>query len=178
MPRPTQAGGALLLSVAPGLGCCARSLQPRPRHQGSSWPGPSSVLPSVTAADSAAGRLLVSAIRRLTPTSHWLTSFTWSTMSERWISSATSQCCCCSSARTADPLGGAGSAFPTALPCPTACRRPPGSPPPPSPLPLTSHQEAHPLPHWGRQLSLSPGVPQHRQPPPDVVAHLFLEAEL
>lgn len=133
MPRPTQAGGALLLSVAPGLGCCARSLQPRPRHQGSSWPGPSSVLPSVTAADSAAGRLLVSAIRRLTPTSHWLTSFTWSTMSERWISSATSQCCCCSSARTADPLGGAGSAFPPALPCPTACRRPPGSPPPPPP---------------------------------------------
>lgn len=35
-------------------------------------------------------RLFFSAINLLTPTIHWLTSVTWSTISERWMSSAAS----------------------------------------------------------------------------------------
>lgn len=107
MPRHLWVAEALL------TGSHAHSLQTHAWHQGFSWLGSASALPSV----SAAGRLLVSAIRRLTPTSHWLTSFTWSTMSERWISSAASQCCCWSSARKGEPISRVGSTFLQLAPC-------------------------------------------------------------
>ena len=51
-------------------------------------------------------RFRVSAISRLTPTIHWMTSVTWSTIRERWISSAASQWPDCNSERQTGECSG------------------------------------------------------------------------
>ena len=93
----------------PGAEVSSSSHQPAqsaaPGGAGTSWPDPAA-LPS--SPGSAAGRFLHSAISRLTPTSHRLTSFTWSTISERWISSAASQRRRSSSAAKRNPSASRG----------------------------------------------------------------------
>lgn len=49
---------------------------------------------------------LVSAMSRLMPTIHWLTSVTWSTIRDRWILSAASQWPDCNSERQMGDVGG------------------------------------------------------------------------
>lgn len=131
-------------------------------------------------ASSSEDRFLFSAINLLTPTIHWLTSVTWSTMSERWMSSAVSHWWLESSEEREEvnqQLGAKDLALSPLIPTISSSSaihdkvRELGYMERPT---HTLHQQSHPLLHRHWQLPSNPLFPQQSQASADVITYLLL----